>query len=284
LEVGLIQGEASSTASGAAMMRAAHLVVDGEPKVLSDALAERFLDEGRRLGLATNAALLLPHVRASRANVLSRSAFAEEELMSEMSRGCRQYVLLGAGYDTSPLRLSESLGDAVTFEVDHAATQAAKRAAVGMSWPDDVRFVPVDFHRDSLGDRLKDAGWRPDAATFWSWLGVTMYLSDDAVMATLAVVATSPPESTIVLNYTVHEDEVDPAELPLRAAGGRGVARQGEPWINFYRPDELADRVLALGFSSVRTVLSGELARRYFDGRDDGLCNSSLTALLVARV
>jgi methyltransferase (TIGR00027 family) len=266
------------------MMRAAHLVVDGEPKVLTDTYAERFLDEGRRLGLATNAALWLPHVRASRANVLSRSAFAEQELVVQMSQGCGQYVLLGAGYDTSPLRLSDNLGEAVTFEVDHPATQAAKRAAVGRSWPDNVRFVPVDFHRDSLGDRLAATGWRADTTTFWSWLGVTMYLTDEAVMATLAVVATSPPGSTIVLNYTVHEDEVDPGELPLRADGGRGVARQGEPWINFYRPDELAARVLAVGFSSVRTVLADELARRYFDGRDDGLRNSSLTALLVARV
>src|ERR1700681_873856 len=130
LEAALIQGEASSTALGAAMMRAAHLVIDGEPKLLLDTYAERFLDEDRRLGLATNAALRQRYVRASRANVVCRSAFAEEEVVRAIARGCRQYVLLGAGYDTSALRLSGALRGSVVFEVDHPATQAVKRAAL----------------------------------------------------------------------------------------------------------------------------------------------------------
>jgi methyltransferase (TIGR00027 family) len=285
LEVVLIQGEASSTASGAAMMRAAHLVIDGDPKLLVDPYAARFLDEDRRAGLETNPAMRLAHVRGSRANVLSRSAFAEEQLVRVIDRGCRQYVLLGAGYDTSPLRLAGALSECVTFEVDHPATQAAKRAALaGLSWPDNVRFVAVDFERDALSDRLGQAGWRAEAPTFWSWLGVTMYLTDDAVMATLALIADGPPGTTIVFNYTVHPDEVDPGDLALRQAGATGVARQGEPWINFYRPAELAERVAALGFSSVRPILAGELSHRYFDGRDDGLWCSSLTALMVAQV
>jgi methyltransferase (TIGR00027 family) len=267
------------------MLRAAHLVIDDEPKLLVDDYAERFLDEQRRLALATNPALRLRHVCNSRSNVLSRSAFAEEELRRAVAGGCRQYVLLGAGYDTSALRLANVLAGCVTFEVDHPATQAAKLAALdGLSWPDTVRFVPVDFQRDWMADRLLAAGWRPEVPTFWSWLGVTMYLTDDAVMATLSVIASGAAGTTIVLNYTVHDDEVDPAELALRQAGATGVARQGEPWINFYRPSDFAASVGALGFSSVRTILSDELAKRYFDGRHDGLWCSSLTALMVARV
>jgi methyltransferase (TIGR00027 family) len=267
------------------MLRAAHLVIDGEPKLLVDVYAERFLDEQRRLALATNPSLRLRYVCNSRSNVLSRSAFAEEELRRAVASDCRQYVLLGAGYDTSPLRLADELAECVTFEVDHPATQAAKRSVLGgLSWPDTVRFVPVDFQRDSMADRLLAAGWRPEVPTFWSWLGVTMYLTHDAVMTTLAVIASGAAGTTIVLNYTVHDDEVDPADLTLRQAGATGVARQGEPWINFYRHAEFAANLRALGFSSVRTVLSDELARRYFDGRDDGLWSSSLTALMVARL
>ena len=118
------------------MLRAAHLVVDGEPKLLTDVYAELFLEEDRRSGLASNPALGLRHVLASRSNVLSRSAFTEEELVHAVELGCRQYVLLGAGFDTSALRLADALRDCVTFEVDHPATQAAKRAALsGLPWP-----------------------------------------------------------------------------------------------------------------------------------------------------
>ena len=279
------EGEASSTALGAALMRAAHLVIDGEPKVFVDEYAIEFLDDGRRLGMAGNPTLSQRHVRASRAHILGRSAFTEAELVQAVRDGCRQYVVLGAGYDSSPARLRDVLRDCVTFEVDHPATQMLKRArAADLSWPDNVRFVSVDFERDALAERLVAAGWRPDLSTFWSWLGVTMYLSDDAVMATLGFIARGAPGTTIVMNYTVHDDECDPADLVLRDTGARGVAKQGESWINFYRPAELADRVRALGFSSVRTVLPAEFAERYFAGRNDGLWWSSLTAALVARV
>jgi methyltransferase (TIGR00027 family) len=279
------EGEASATALGAAMLRAAHLVIDGEPKVHVDEYAALFLDEARRDGLASNESLRQRYVCASRAHVIGRSAFTEEQLVAAIDRGCRQYVLLGAGYDSSPLRLRDALRDCTTFEVDHPATQQAKRAAVpDLSWPSNVRFVPVDFEHDSLAVQLESAGWQLDVPTFWSWLGVTMYLSDAAVMSTLAFVASGAPGTTIVMNYTVHDDEVDPAELSLRQTGAAGVSRQGEPWINFYRPAELARRVRALGFSSVRTVLPDEFARRYFQGRDDGLWWSSLTAAIVAQV
>ena len=125
------QGTASSTAAGAAMQRAAHLVIDGEPKILVDEFAMRFLDERQRARVVTNDEVLqAPHVRASRAHILGRSAFTEDELRRAVEQGCRQYVLLGAGYDSSPARLADSLADVAVFEVDHPDTQAAKRAAL----------------------------------------------------------------------------------------------------------------------------------------------------------
>ena len=145
-------GVASSTASGAAMLRAAHLTIDGDPKVHEDTYAIRFLSDSQRERLAANDPMFqLAHVRASRGHIVGRHAWAESELAGAVKRGCRQYVLLGAGYDTSPLRLGGLLEDCVTFEVDHADTQAAKTAALAdLAWPGNVRFVPMDFEADSL--------------------------------------------------------------------------------------------------------------------------------------
>ena len=73
------------------------------------------------------------------------------------------------GYDSSAARLAESLGEVAVFEVDHPDTQAAKRAALSAGeWPANVRFVAVDFERDSLRTRLVEAGWDESAPTFWS--------------------------------------------------------------------------------------------------------------------
>lgn len=280
------QGTASSTAAGAAMQRAAHLVVDGDPKILIDDYAIRFLDDRQRARVETNDDVLqAPHVRASRAHILGRSAFTEDELQRAVAQGCGQYVLLGAGYDSSAARLGETLTDVAVFEVDHPDTQAAKRAALGPGeWPANVRFVAVDFERDSLDARLRAAGWDADAPTFWSWLGVAMYLTDDAVMNTLRFVAAGPTGTTIVMNFTIHDDEVTPDDLALRRVAAPGVAQQGEPWINFYRPAELVERVSALPYRSVESIGPDVFRTRYFDNRDDGLTWSSLTGTLVARV
>jgi O-methyltransferase involved in polyketide biosynthesis len=110
------QGTPSSTAAGAAMQRAAHLVIDGEPKVLVDEYALRFLDDRQRARVIDRDDVLqAPHVRASRAHILGRSAFTESELCRAVTAGCRQYVLLGAGYDSSPARLADALAEVAVF-------------------------------------------------------------------------------------------------------------------------------------------------------------------------
>jgi methyltransferase (TIGR00027 family) len=280
------QGTASSTAAGAAMQRATHVVNDGEPMILVDEFAMLFLDDRQRARVEANDEVLqAPHVRASRAHILGRSAFTEDELRRAVEQGCRQYVLLGAGYDSSPARLAESLAEVAVFEVDHPDTQKAKRAALNAGeWPANVRFVAVDFERDILRTRLLDAGWDADAPTFWSWLGVAMYLTDDAVMNTMRFVGAGAAGTTIVMNFTIHDDEVTPDDLALRRVAAPGVARQGEPWINFYRPAELVERVRALSYTSVESVGPEVFRTRYFDNREDGLTWSSLTGLLVAHV
>jgi methyltransferase (TIGR00027 family) len=268
------------------MQRAAHLVIDGEPKILIDEYAIRFLDDRQRARVVTHDSVLqAPHVRASRAHILGRSAFTEDELRRAIARGCRQYALLGAGYDSSPARLAQSLTDVAVFEVDHPDTQAAKRAALGQGeWPANVRFVAVDFEHDALDACLQHAGWDAAAPTFWSWLGVAMYLTDDAVMNTLRFVASGAAGTTIVMNFTIADDEVTPDDLALRRVGAQGVAQQGEPWINFYRPAELVERVRALPYGTVESVGAEVFRTRYFDNRGDGLTWSSLTGTLVARV
>lgn len=280
----MIPGAPSSTALGAAMMRAAHLLVDDDPKILVDDWAERFLDHGRRARLTDPAVVGTTHTRWSRANLVARSAFTEELLLDSLAAGCRQYVLLGAGLDSSAVRHAEALRDVATFEVDHPDTQQYKRHVLaGLPEAEHISFVPVDFERDSLVERLRDAGWDPHAPTFWSWLGVTMYLTDDAVFATLRIAAACPPGSVMVTNYAVHEDDVDPADVDTRDLSVRGVAAQGEPFLSWFRHRELVQRTAALGFADVESLDHTVMDARYFAGRTDGLTWRSGTAMLVAR-
>jgi methyltransferase (TIGR00027 family) len=105
----------------------------------------------------------------------------------------RQLVILGAGLDARAYRLPELAGVSV-FEVDHPATQVAKRQRLAEAGNGDARvvFVGVDFERDALEERLASAGHAPTVATAWIWEGVTPCLDRGAIEATLAAATRRP--------------------------------------------------------------------------------------------
>jgi methyltransferase (TIGR00027 family) len=114
-----------------------------------------------------------------------------------------QVVILGAGLDGRAWRMPE-LSDSVVFEVDHPDTQREKmsRAAALSPLAREVRFVPVDFTRDRLDERLAAAGHDPTRPTTWIWEGVVMYLTRPEIDATLTVIAQrSTPGSRLIIAY-----------------------------------------------------------------------------------
>jgi len=156
--------------------------------------------------------------------------------------GAAQLVILGAGLDGRAWRMPE-LVDTTVWEVDHPDSQRTKRQR---SEPltraaRDVRFVPVDFTRDSLGDALAAAGHDPVAPTTWVWEGVVMYLTPAQLNSTLAVVAErSAPGSHLVILY--HR----PA--PTLWLIGLMVRRVGEPLRSSYTDWQMAALLDAHGF------------------------------------
>jgi methyltransferase (TIGR00027 family) len=90
--------------------------------------------------------------------------------------------------------------------VDYPATQEWKRqrlATAGIAIPPSVTYAPVDFERQTLAEGLKLAGFDASKAAFFSWLGVTMYLTEDAVTATFGFIASSPSGGGIAFDYAV---------------------------------------------------------------------------------
>ena len=134
---------------------------------------------------------------------LCRAAYTEKVLKASARTGAKQYVILGAGLDTFAFREEAFLSKYRVF--DHPLTQTDKReriARAGWAVPENLSFVPVDFTKDSLTKRLIAAGFDPNVKSFFSWLGVTYYLSTDAIGKTLAELSTLCADgSTIVFDY-----------------------------------------------------------------------------------
>ena len=171
--------------------------------------------------------------------------------------------------------------------MDHPATQEWKRAqlrARGIAIPPDMTFAAVDFERQSLEDGLIAAGFERHRPAFFSWLGVTPYLSRAAFDATIQFIARMPEGSGVVFDFAVERRLLSPAQqLALDALSAR-VARAGEPFQLFFDPAALAGDLARLGFRDIEDLGCDEINARYFAGRSDGLAVSGGGHLLSAWV
>ncbi len=267
----MLEGKFSRTARRVAIRRAAHQLLD-HPRVLDDPLALRIIGAEAADELRSNPKEHHAFSRAFRAFMAARSRYAEDELACAVARGVRQYVVLGAGLDTFAYR-NPHAGLRV-FEVDHPATQAWKRERLqeaGISVPAALTFVPIDFERQTLAEGLRLAGFDLSASAFFSWLGVTPYLTRDACMTTLSFVAKMPAGSGVVFDFAVDPALLNAGQRQALDALSERVARYGEPFQLFFDPERLREELKGMGFQRTEFLQGKELNARYFKDRDDGL-------------
>jgi len=279
----------SRTAFGAALHRAAHQILD-IPPVFADPLALKIVGEeaegALRRGEDPHAARNTRQT-ALRALIAARSRLTEDCLDEAYGRGVRQYVLLGAGLDTFAYRAGARYCGLAVFEVDHPATQGWKRARLKdarISVPPSVTYAPVDFERETLTDGLSRAGFDSARPALFAWLGVTPYLTRDAVMATLGTIAGLAGGTEVIFDYPEPaKNHTMASRLAYYALAAR-VAAIGEPFKSAFEPKALARDLLGIGFSYIEDLGAGALNARYFAGRADGLHLRGHAHLMRARV
>lgn len=281
-----MKDQPSLTAWRVALARAAHQLFD-RPPVLDDPVALAIVGE-RGVAQIRAAALRyhLPPSRHLRAFLAARSRVAEEALAGAVRGGVRQYVVLGAGLDTFAYRNPYPASELRVFEVDHPATQAWKRrqlAAASLAPPESLAFVPVDFESQRLPEQLERAGFRAGEPAFFSWLGVTMYLTRAAILGTLGFIAGLADGSGVAFDYAVPPATLTLVRRVVLRAVMRGVAAAGEPWKSFFEPRELAGELRSLGFRQLEDLGPGELNARFFSRRADALRVGGLGRVMSAR-
>lgn len=279
------QGEPSRSALSVASLRAVHQLLD-EPLVLPDPIALPLLGASTEAALRRDPfALNDPLSRGVRGTLVARSRFVEDELAGCVAAGVRQYVVVGAGLDTFAYRHPYRDDGLKVFEVDHPGTQRWKQqllAEAGIGVPASLSFVPADFERDDLAGALRQAGFRADQPACVSWMGVTMYLTADAVAATLRTVAGFAAGSRMCFDYRVPVTMLNPVERVINDVMEQRLAAQGEPWLSTFDPAQLRSQLLELGFSAAESATPEDLNARYFARRKDGLRAGGGVCILCA--
>lgn len=204
---------------------------------------------------------------------LARARFCEDSLKTAMQTGTSQYVILGAGMDTFAFRESDLLKTCRVFEVDHPYTQADKLQRIqraGWKIPDHLTYVSVNFSTDDLKSRLLQAGFDPTRKTLFSWLGVSYYLSNDAITAMLHDISCLSAEgSSLVFDYADEQlfcSQIKRVQnmLAMAAAGG-------EPMQSCFDVHALQKLLETEHFFVYEWMSPRDIQAKYFAGRGENL-------------
>jgi len=217
--------------------------------------------------------VILGVYRSAALTVVLRSRYTEDKLDDAILSGVGQYVILGAGYDTFALRRQDLADRVRVFEVDHPATQEVKRHRIlkaNGSIPPNLTFVPVDFEIDKMDEALVRAGFDSQAPAFFSWLGVTYYLTQNAIQDSLDRIAKiSAPGSQVVFDFKIAKEMMSVEWIRLCEKLEGFVARRGEPMLTDFTPQSLNEMMARHGYTGVELLPADEQRRRYMDGRID---------------
>lgn len=202
--------------------------------------------------------------------VCVRSRYAEDLIGQQAGTGTGQYVILGAGLDTFAYRRP---GPGLrVFEAGHPATQAWKRrrlAELGAVIPANLVFVPADFERQGLGPALQQAGFAFAGPAVFSWLGVTMYLTPDAIGQTLSAIARTAAGTRVVLTCNQPDRVLDDHAVRVTSAMRSIAAGFGEPFVTLFTREEIDAVLHEHGFDQMEHTGRDQARARYFGGRQD---------------
>lgn len=231
----------------------------GDQAIARDPYGARFggplalaVERAARTAPVRRGVLAAPIVRRWVAYMQTRTRAIDDELLDFVAAGGRQVVILGAGYDCRAARFADRLDGARVFEVDHPATQARKRAVLGRAGAaPPVTYVAWDFEARSLADLpgvLARLGLDPARPTLTIWEGVTMYLSEPAIEASIAAVRRlGGAGSRLVFTY-VERALVERPQLVERGFLAL-LAGIGEPFRFGWDPAELPGWLAARGLT-----------------------------------
>ena len=194
----------------------------------------------------------------------------------------RRYAQLG-GAGGEQARRALGAGRAGMDAVDRDPKRRRLRDAA-ITIPENTTFVPVDFEKSTVKSALLEAGLDPIAPAFLSMLGVSQYLTEEALDETLDMVRVMVPSSQIVFSFVLRDGDLPEDEAAWAREDAEFCAAKGEPWLTRLGPDQLRLKLLKIGFSKVSHLSSEEADQLYFRGRPDGLRMCTIEQMMRAIV
>jgi methyltransferase (TIGR00027 family) len=294
----------SLTALGTSLIRAAHSRVDPQP-LIDDRWGDRLVPEAVRTayrelaaakfgedaptrGMGPADARIDKYLASSRgySNVILRTRHAEDALRDAISRGIRQYVIIGAGFDSFALRSPTFAKGVPVFEIDRQSAQSLKRqrlSACGVAIPAALHLICADLAEDDLGEVLAGSPFDVGRPAFISWLGVTMFLTREANLKTLRAIArTCAPGSELIFTYLDERIFAEGSESFRQMQASNRAS--GEPFRSGFDPARLAEDLRSVGLELLVDLSDVQLAERLARDRTNFMKPLEFSRIAQARV
>jgi len=299
------EGHASRTAEYMALFRALESSLPATTRLFSDPLARRFLTPSlasvARLATLPGFRDLVPWIidrrwPGARSSAVARTRFIDDAVGAALEEQIEQFVVLGAGFDSRAYRLP-GLRKIAVFEVDHPDTLRRKRAALTRAlgaFPQQVRFVRTDFNEYDLeqamaaassgGGPASGGGYRESARTLFLWEGVTNYLTEAAVDATLCWCSRAAPGSKLLFTYVDRSVLENPRLFFGTEKLFATLEAAGEKWTWGIAPSALPEFLAQRGLALERDVSAAEYRYLYWKERACRMRGYEFYRIAVARV
>ena len=267
------------TAQGVAKQRLIETIAGPEKSVINDPYADKFvIGSGviKLMGHRLNVWLTSKLAPGFHEHLISRTRFIDDLIEKSAKEGVQQYVILGAGYDSRANRLNLPPSLKI-FEVDQPEVSDIKLSKLPKDLPnlENITYVNVDFSYQSLSEQLLTAGFDQTKSTIFTLEGVSQYITKEAVSSTIQELSliTKDARSIFFMSYVDELLNKDP-----EACFGKGYpnpskkanliqtlsAKVGEPWISFYRDEEVESILAENDYAIKENVTLEDLNSLYF--------------------
>jgi methyltransferase (TIGR00027 family) len=227
----------------------------------------------------------------------ARTKYIDEYVNKGIDDGIQQLIILGAGYDSRAYRIERLKEKVTVFEVDHPATQKQKIEKLKKIMdflPSNVVYVPIDFNKEALPQRMFQSGYEKEKKSLFIWEGVTPYLAAEAVDETLHFVArNSGAGSSIIFNYILKSVVDGTCQLEGAREIRRAFSRGGIADFSSNRGDRLMfgieegtiERYLSeRGFQQIKDISGDYYEAEYFTGPNRNRKGCRLCRVVYATV
>jgi methyltransferase (TIGR00027 family) len=189
-----------------------------------------------------------------------RTRYFDDMLERQLSSGCRQVVLLGAGLDTRAIR--KSAADVTYFEIDDAETLALKRGCFEeRGIHANVRFIAGNYVTDGLIALLSRNGFDAELPTYIIWEGNTMYLPLESGKAIMEQLRDKLRDFRLSFDYLAKAVITKTTGDVGLTRMAEGFANMGAPWVTGF--DNIPALANDVKLRVIDNFMSGDLYRDY---------------------